>query len=171
MAFQYSRTINVPFLTLAPPILQAEIAVAHRTINVQNPMVQQGFVLDVQALPAEENRLLDAGELLPDFLHFWLSQVARLLVRLDFDQTNAGIISTTHQQIFPLSLNHFLDVFHSNSWLGTSGAGIVWGVAPESFAKPRFPVAASGAVFPIIESLGIAWLSDKQDYQQLCLLA
>lgn len=139
-------------------------ALVSRWVTLPVGIEVRGKLVDVAHLSAAERRLLDDGDLIPDWAQYWLTlaqQIGELCHQRA--QTAVMLIPGKSPQVLALTVGEVCAALGSSAFSYPCGVVLAWGVPPALLHKPRFPLPCAGAAAPSVDGLAAVLFTTQED--------
>jgi hypothetical protein len=169
----------IRLITLGVEGLERDLGLCHQLVTVPTVAQPIARMLDLNALDPVARRLVDEGDLPPEWIYWWLSLAAALSCQMFWDEAASLIVYTDRRhasdslfpllarkisppyQVLPLMVTDLCEAFNGNA--DSAGFAIAWGVTDCDYNRPVFPLACRGAIVSILDKLGVACLINAED--------
>jgi hypothetical protein len=166
-SYRFNDLVQIKFLPVQPQVLEIEISKSRYHLATPNFSVSYGLYIDHNSLNHEEKQLFEAGDLIPSISYYWLNLCSRI-IRNSLRKGQVSILSVPSRNLLiPLCVGDLCEQIHGQAWMSTAEVLIAWGVEPTIYNHPIYPIKCLGAVFPIIDGLGIAWKASSEEFIEL----
>ncbi|MRG98238.1 hypothetical protein [Polyangium spumosum] len=167
----FEHHIRLALSPVSDEALRSEATGIEKYLTFSATCERRGVMIEPRTLDQAEQLLFDEGDLLPALAFYWLSVCAAIIQDSISRGTVAALLVPSARLILPLSVEDLCAEIGSNPWKSAAQLFVVWGADAMIFKRKSFPVRCAGAVFPIIDGVGMGWIADTLDMKRFSLFS